>query len=76
MQDLLGEDYVAEDHENETANPNANVQRSQTNFINLEDLSQSSQSNPCINFVNLSIDIPSAFASKPTPLTPRSIGVK
>jgi len=28
MQDLLRKDYVVEDHGNEIANPNANVQRS------------------------------------------------
>jgi hypothetical protein len=49
---------VAKDHGNEAADPNANVQRSQKKFVNVEDLSKLNQSNPRINFVNLSIDNP------------------
>jgi hypothetical protein len=76
MQDLR-DDYVANDHGNEAADPNANVQMSQTNFVNVEDLSKSNQSNPCINFVNLSIDNPLTPTSNPiTPLAFNSIGVK
>jgi hypothetical protein len=38
MQDLLGEDYVVEDHGNEATNANVNKQKSWANSINLEDL--------------------------------------
>jgi hypothetical protein len=49
---------MAEDHGNEVANANANVQGNQTNFINFDDLSHSKQSNPHVNFVNLESNTP------------------
>ncbi len=49
---------MVEDHGNEVANVNVNVQGNQTNFINLDDLSHSSQGNPHVNFVNLKSDAP------------------
>jgi len=49
---------VAENHGNEVANANANVEGNQTNLTNLDDLSHSSQSNQHLNFVNLIFDTP------------------